>query len=287
MVKTDYELEKSWWDAKAHKEEIDMFDEKINRELRWKEINKHLTPDIKTILDVGGGTGAFSVPLAQRGYSVVHFDISDKMIELAKRKAEETKLKNITFEQGISTDLSRFEDNSFDLVINMDGPVSFCGSDAEIAIKETIRVAKKKVIMTVSNRANMIVSILKSGIRFSDESFIPAIYEMFNKGFWHTNQYEENKNLVKGCTNDYLGPIKAFLPQEIKQIFEDNGMKIERLTSIGSLTNHCGKEFLDKLLEKPKLYDEFVELCDRFDKEICPYSVGSNQRAGIIIVASK
>lgn len=287
MVKTDYELEKSWWDAKAHKEEIDMFDEKINRELRWKEINKHLTPDIKTILDVGGGTGAFSVPLAQRGYSVVHFDISDKMIELAKRKAEETKLKNITFEQGISTDLSRFEDNSFDLVINMDGPVSFCGSDAEIAIKETIRVAKKKVIMTVSNRANMIISILKSGMRFSNERFIPAIYEMFNNGFWHTHQYEENKELVKGCTNDYLGPVKAFLPQEIKEIFENYGMKIERLTSIGTLTNLCGKDFLEKLYEKPGLYDEFLELCDRYDKEICPYSTGSNQRAGLIIVASK
>lgn len=287
MVKTDYDFEKAWWDAKAHKEEIDMFDERINRELRWKEINKHLSPDINSVLDVGGGTGVFSVPLAQKGYNVVHFDISDKMIEIAKSKAEKMNLRNITFEQGISTDLSRFDDNSFDLVINMDGPVSFCGIDAIKAIKETIRVAKKKVIMTVSNRANMIVSILKSGIRFSDESFIPAIYEMFNKGFWHTNQYEENKNLVKGCTNDYLGPIKAFLPQEIKQIFEDNGMKIERLTSIGSLTNHCGKEFLDKLLEKPKLYDEFVELCDRFDKEICPYSVGSNQRAGIIIVASK
>ena len=32
----------------------------------------------------------------------------------------------------------------------MDSPVSFCGINAEKAIKETTRVAKKKVIMTVS-----------------------------------------------------------------------------------------------------------------------------------------
>lgn len=228
-----------------------------------------------------------SIPLAQKGYKIVYFDISEKMIEIAKNKAEEKKLENITFEQGISTDLSRYDDNSFDLVINMDGPVSFSGIDAKKAIKETIRVAKKKVIMTVSSRANMIVSILKSGLRFSEESFIPAIYEMFNNGFWHTYQYQENKDLVRGCTNDYLGPMKAFLHQELKQIFEESCMKIERLTSIGSLTNHCGKEFLENLLKKPRLYDEFVELCDRFDKEICPNSTGSNQRAGIIIVASK
>lgn len=284
MINTDYDVERTWWDAKAHKEEIDMFDEKINRELRWKEINKHLTPDIKTILDVGGGTGAFSIPLAQRGYYVVHLDISEKMIEIAKKKAEDKNLKNIAFVQGNSADLSCFEDKSFDLVINMDGAVSFCGIDAEKAIKETIRVAGKKVIMTVSNRANMIVSILKSGIWLSEESFIPAVYEMFNNGFWHTYQYEENKELVKGCTNDYMGPIKAFLPEELKAIFENSGMKIERLTSIGSLSNLCEKDFIERLLEKPKLYNEFIELCDRYDKEICPNSVGSNQRAGIIIV---
>ena len=145
MVKTDFEFERIWWNAKAYKEEIDLFDEKINRELRWKEINKHLSADINTILDIGGGTGVFSIPLAQKGFKVVHFDISEEMIAIAKSKSEEKKLKNITFEQGISTDLSRFNNNSFDIVINMDGPVSFCGIDAEKAIKETIRVAEKKV----------------------------------------------------------------------------------------------------------------------------------------------
>lgn len=287
MVKTEYEFEREWWNAKAHKEEVDMFDEEINRALRWKEIKKHLNAEIKTVLDVGGGTGAFSIPIARKGFNVVHFDISEEMIAIAKSKLEESEVQNITFMQGNSTDLSMYKNDSFDIVINMDGPVSFCGVDAEKAIKETIRVARKKVIMTVSNKANMIVSILKSGIRMSDERFIPAIYEMFNNGFWHTFQYEENKEIVKGCTKHYLGPVKAFMPKEIREIFENSNMKIERLTSIGSLSNHCGKEFINELLVKPKLFEEYINLCDRFDKEICPNSIGSNQRAGVIIVASK
>jgi len=195
MVKTEYEHERKWWNAKAHKEEADSFDEQINRALRWKEINKHLTSEIKTVLDIGGATGVFSIPLAEKGIEVVHFDISEEMISIAKGKLKGKEVRNITFEQGNSTDLSRYKNNSFDLVINMDGPISFCGIDAEKAIKETIRVAKKKVIMTVSNKANMIVSILKSGIRFSDKGFVPAIYEMFEKGYWHTFQFEENKEM--------------------------------------------------------------------------------------------
>lgn len=63
MVKTEYEFEREWWNAKAHKEEVDMFDEEINRALRWKEIKKHLNAEIKTVLDVGGGTGVFSIPI--------------------------------------------------------------------------------------------------------------------------------------------------------------------------------------------------------------------------------
>lgn len=192
MVKTDYGHGKSWWDAKAKKEEIDKFDEYINRALRWKEIRNHLSSEIKSILDVGAGTGAFSIPLAEMGYSVVHFDLSDEMIAMAKEKVQGKNLNNRTFQQGNSVDLSMYEDGAFDLVINMDGAVSFCGVDAKKAIKETIRVARHKVIMTVSNRANMIVSLVKSAVRVNKSHFIPAVYSMFDEGLWHTYQYAEN-----------------------------------------------------------------------------------------------
>ncbi|NLO09505.1 MAG: class I SAM-dependent methyltransferase [Clostridiales bacterium] len=287
MVNTDYEHEKNWWNAKAQKEEIDSCDEQINRALRWREINKNLTPDIRNILEVGAATGVFSIPLAGMGYNMVHFDLSNEMIELARDKADRMKLSNISFQQGNSIDLSIYEDNSFDMVINMDGAISFCGVDAVKAIRESIRVAKHKVIMTVSNRGNMLLSLLKTNNKINPDKFIPAAYSMFNEGLWHTYQFSENAELVKGCTNDYLGPIKAFTIEELRSIFEDEGMRIDRLTSIGSLSNHCGKEFIDSIISNIKLFDEYIDLCDRYDKEICSDSIGSAQRAGIIIVASK
>lgn len=83
MVITNYEHEKNWWDAKAKKEEIDSCDEQINRALRWREIKKNLTPDISNVLEVGAATGVFSIPLAEMGYNMVHFDLSDEMITIA------------------------------------------------------------------------------------------------------------------------------------------------------------------------------------------------------------
>jgi len=65
----DFNRERAWWEAKAPEEEQDLGDEAVNRALRWREIERHLA-GVHTVLDVGAGTGAFSIPLAQRGFAV-------------------------------------------------------------------------------------------------------------------------------------------------------------------------------------------------------------------------
>ncbi len=82
----DFEREKRWWDEKAPKEERVGADQPMNRTLRWREIDRRLD-GVKTILDVGAATGAFSIPLAQRGFEVTHFDLSTEAIAIAPKKA--------------------------------------------------------------------------------------------------------------------------------------------------------------------------------------------------------
>ena len=151
-MQVDFERERQWWDAKAPKEERDTADEAINRALRWRELERHLD-GLRTVLDVGGGTGAFSIPLAQRGFEVTHVDLSPAMLDIARQKAQE--LRNIRFVEGNAVDLSQFEDHTFDLVLNMDGAISFCGSEAERAILESCRVTRVKLVVTVSHRARL------------------------------------------------------------------------------------------------------------------------------------
>ena len=49
----------------------------------------------KEILDFGGGTGLLTLPLAKQAKSVILVDISEKMLEQARLKAERQEIKNI------------------------------------------------------------------------------------------------------------------------------------------------------------------------------------------------
>ena len=51
----------------------------------------------KEILDFGGGTGLLALPLAKQAKSVTLVDISEKMLEQARLKAEQQAIKNIQF----------------------------------------------------------------------------------------------------------------------------------------------------------------------------------------------
>ena len=69
----------------------------------------------KEILDFGGGTGLLSLPLAEQTRSVTLVDISEKMLEQARLKAEQQDIKNIQFlEQDLLKNPLKQE---FDLIV--------------------------------------------------------------------------------------------------------------------------------------------------------------------------
>jgi ubiquinone/menaquinone biosynthesis C-methylase UbiE len=281
LPETDFDREKQWWDAKAPKEERDLADESINRALRWREIDRHLE-GVRTILDVGGATGAFSVPLAKRGFHLTHLDLSPEMLTIAREKAKG--MENIDFVEGKASDLSRFSDRSFDLVLNLDGAISFSGTQALKAIQESCRVTRKKVILTVSHQAQMIAVWTNSSLTKTG-GLIAAVDAMMKRGEWHQEQFPDNKVLAEGLTQNYFGPLKAFLPNELRKVLEGEGMRILRCGGLGSLSGLCDPQALLRAANDSAKLESFLTLCERFDSEILPDGVGTRQRAGLIAVA--
>jgi len=72
---------------KNYKAECDMIEEVFRR---------YGNGEIKTILDLGCGTGNHAIPLAQRGYQVTGVDISQDMLSIARSKADDLFEKDLT-----------------------------------------------------------------------------------------------------------------------------------------------------------------------------------------------
>ena len=111
-------------------------------------IDKYLKQNDK-ILEVGAGTGAYSIHYAELGFDVTAIEFVNHNLDILKKKI--TKNMKIKAEQGDAIDLSRFKDNTFDMTLVF-GPLYHLYDDIDIrkAIKEAIRVTKKEGIIAFS-----------------------------------------------------------------------------------------------------------------------------------------
>ena len=111
-------------------------------------VEKYLKPETK-ILEVGAGTGRYSIYYANKGYNVTAIEYVQHNVDILKSKIKDNM--NIVAEQGDAVDLSRFEDNTFDVTLVL-GPLYHLYEDKDInkAIEEAIRVTKKDGIIAIA-----------------------------------------------------------------------------------------------------------------------------------------
>lgn len=93
------------------------------------------------ILEVGAGTGAYSLYYANKGYQVDALELVQANVDVMKSKIKSGM--NIKAIQGNALDLSMYKDNTFEVTLVL-GPLYhlFKKEEEEQAIKEAIRVTK-------------------------------------------------------------------------------------------------------------------------------------------------
>ena len=103
----------------------------------------------KTVLDVGCGTGLYSIRLSEGGADVTAVDISSKMIEIARRKAQD-RGQYIWYDQADMVKLP-YENRTFDLVVSVTA-LEFA-ADPLLALMEMARVLRPggKLVVGVLN----------------------------------------------------------------------------------------------------------------------------------------
>lgn len=105
-----------------------------------KYIEESLTPGAK-ILDIGAGAGEYSLYFSRKGYDVSALELAEA--NLAAFRAKMTEKDRIDLVQGNALDLSRYESNSFDIVLLM-GPLYHLHDEKDRlrCIEEAKRVCK-------------------------------------------------------------------------------------------------------------------------------------------------
>lgn len=110
-------------------------------ELRTRElIQRHVSPGLKTILDVGGAAGAYAFWLADFGHAVHLIDPMEPLVDEANRRNSTAIVKLASCRVGDAREIP-FEDQSADIVLLL-GPLYHLvnASDRLRAIQEAARV---------------------------------------------------------------------------------------------------------------------------------------------------
>ena len=93
------------------------------------------------ILEIGAGTGRYSIALAREGYAVTALELIEHNLSILRSKLDGTE--NLEPLRGNALDLSRFEAGTFDLTLLL-GPMYhlYTNEDRLRALSEAVRVTK-------------------------------------------------------------------------------------------------------------------------------------------------
>lgn len=189
-------------------------------------IQNHLNDGMK-ILEIGAGSGAYSIAFAENGYDVCAVEPVLKNIKMMRNKISKTmKLEIIHSNHRI---LSKFEDNSFDLVLCL-GPLYHLHDESEqlFCLKEAYRVAKKALFCAFINQEAVFVS----------ESLYNSKQSMLL-----TNEYDPYTMIVKDDVFVFHDPNK------IKKLFEMANIPYNELCGVDFMAE-CKQKVINELNEE-------------------------------------
>ena len=219
---------------------------------------KYLKPGMK-ILDAGGGPGRYTIDLAKKGYHMTLLDISDKELDIAKRKIKQHRVDKFvdSVDLGSITELP-YKDNSFDMVLCLGGPLSHVYTEQarKKAIKELVRVAKPgaPVFISVMNRAAVLNLCVRDFERYSQSDT-----DKNKKNFWAEQfEFANTGEDQRFCGRSYA---HFFWPTEFKELVlkTAKNTKLLHMVSLEWLSQNTEKEF-NKIAENKHHYKNWLDL---------------------------
>jgi len=217
--------------------------------ITWRYIEPYLPKRESIVLDAGGGTGKWSVPMAKKGLKVIVCDISKDMLKVARQRLKQENLDNsVSLVQG---DICRipFLNNYFEFILAEGDPISYCGSP-EKAVKELSRVLKPNCCIAAG--VDSLFSFLRRMLN-SEQVNLDEVLKVFKEKRMYAKDWGFN------CW--------AFTPKDLRHLFTKHGFKIVKI--VGKPIMFLGRPetsfiFQDKEKTK-KLLEIELKFCENTD----------------------
>ena len=235
-------------------------------------LSRFLPESPATIVDVGGGTGVYSFPLAKKGYSVHLIDLVPNHIEKAKSVDKLTKNHLASIRVGDARDI-KMDDNMADAVLFL-GPLYHITEreDRVKVLREAYRILKPGGLVFavgISRFASFIDGI--SGGYIKDPDFISIIKQDLENG-----QHRNPKNKPYYFTTAFF-----HTPEELRGEVEDDGFKVRSELAIEGPAWITGN--FDDYWKNTRLRRSIILFIEKIEGE--PSLLGASSH--IMIIAKK
>lgn len=177
------------------------------------------------ILDVGAGEGYCSREFARRGAaSVTGIELSEQMVACA-RSEEQRQPQGIRYEQGCATDLHRFEDGAYDLVVAVFLYNYISVADMRRSMAEVRRVLRPhgQFVFTVPHPAFAFIRTRREPPFFfttGDQGYFSGVDQKFEGEIARRDGTALPVQMVHKTVADYFAAMAAagFSAQEVREL---------------------------------------------------------------------
>ncbi|MEK6898215.1 MAG: methyltransferase domain-containing protein [Nanoarchaeota archaeon] len=187
---------------------------------------------IKSVLDLGCGTGLHDKKLSERGYNITGLDISDEMIEIARARNPLSKF--------VVEDMSNFNLNKkFDAIICMFSALGYLTENKQIEeFFNSVTMHLKEnglLILDVWNGLGVIHELPTSREKTAQVGDLKIIRKSFPtldvKNHINYVKFDvkifDNENLIDKYDENHK--VRFFFPRELKKYIEDAGFELLHL----------------------------------------------------------
>jgi len=240
----------------TYKEANRLMSEYSLERVRTLDILRRYVPAKSVIVDIGGGTGVYSIPLSQQGHTVHLVDLVALHVQQAQEASAHVGVTLASCQVGDARDLHMFP-NNFANVVLLFGPLYHLQEASERArtLAEGFRICKSGGILIAAaiSWLSSFCDGMKSGF-LKDPQFVEIVREDLKSG----------KHVNKSQHPNYFTDAFFHKPDDLKLEIESAGFVNTRVIAVE------GPSWLtmdDNNLEKSPFLDEVFSLLRTIEEE--------------------